>query len=112
MAHPRCLSKGKAVPKDAHQLRYYGARPLPQLRSPVTVLQHVMGPCVLAADLLIQICVGRLSHRCLSSSMCHHDIPTLPAQPEDVICLMRSKVVGQGNSPTPQLRLRCREVPI
>ena len=44
MAHPRCLSKGKAVPKDAHQLRYYGARPLPQLRSPVTVLQHVMGP--------------------------------------------------------------------
>ena len=41
---PRCLSKGKALPKDAHQLRYYGARPLPQLRSPVTVLQHVMGP--------------------------------------------------------------------
>ena len=50
MAHPRCLSKGKAVPKDAHQLRYYGARPLPQLRSPVTVLQHVMGPHSATAD--------------------------------------------------------------
>ena len=50
MAYPRCLSKGKPLPKDAHQLRYYGARPLPQLRSPATVLQHVMGPHSATAD--------------------------------------------------------------